>query len=717
MPRKRAARKRPAGRRPDSADIFARVEALARNLWWSWNPAPQRLFAALDPLQWEATNHNPLLTLRSLPPERRATLVNERAFLNLLRDCEQQLAQYLRAQTWFQRTATPARKRMRVAYFCAEFALHECLPQYAGGLGVLAGDHLKSASDLGLPLVGVGLLYHSGYYRQELRADGSTHAVFPRYDFADWPISATGHTITVPLGRREIQAQVWQAQVGRVPLYLLDTDIPANKPRDRRITERLYGGDQETRIQQEIVLGVGGCRALTALGVRATVFHLNEGHAAFCTLERLRRMCVDGTPPPRARRRVRATTVFTTHTPVPAGHDRFGPALFNKYFGRLAEQLGMSRTELLGLGREDPTDRSEPFCMTVLALRLSERVNGVARLHGEVSRAMWTRVYEAARPQDVPIGHITNGVHSATWLAPEMRPLYDRYLKPRWVGAAPHDDPWQRAERIPPGELWHVRNLLRRRLVEFIRHRLRQQIQRRCGETQELLAALETFDENALTIGFARRFATYKRAPLIFRDARRLAAILNHPDRPVQLVFAGKAHPADAGGQALAQQIYRHAKRAGLRGRVVLIEDYDMHVGRILTAGCDVWLNNPLRPREASGTSGMKPPLHGGLNCSILDGWWPEAYNGRNGWAIGDGTMAEITGGTPVPHRTAQDRRDAAATYDLLEHEIVPLFYERDARGVPRRWVKRMLASMKTICGHFNTHRMLGEYLDLYTSR
>ncbi|MCK4340830.1 MAG: alpha-glucan family phosphorylase [Phycisphaerae bacterium] len=699
---------RHADRRRTQRDVFQRLDALARNLWWTWNPAPQRLFAALDPVLWEATNHNPIRTLAELPAERRALLRHDEAFLTLLHECERQLAHYLSAQTWFQRTATPKQKRMRVAYFCAEFGLHESFPQYAGGLGILAGDHLKSASDLGLPLVGVGLLYRCGYYRQELRRDGTTRAVFPRHDPADWPIEDTRHTVMLPLGKRKVRARIWKAQVGRVPLYLLDSDLPANRPRDRLLTERLYGGDQETRLQQEILLGIGGVQALNALGVRATVFHLNEGHAAFCTLERLRVLRDKGVSLPRAMQRVRASSVFTTHTPVPAGHDRFPPTLFNKYLGPLAENLGMSRTELLGLGRENPRDRSEPFCMTVLALRLCGRCNGVSKIHGRVSREMWLRVFDTDKPGNVPITHITNGIHTATWLAPEIRPLYDRYLKPRWVGASPTDDCWQRADRIPPAELWRVRDLLRRRLIHFIRQRLSQQIQRRCEPIKELLAALETFDEAALTIGFARRFATYKRAPLIFRDTKRLAAILGEPRRPVQLVFAGKAHPADADGQAFARRIYKHARSSGFRGRVVLLEDYDMHVGRLLTAGCDVWLNNPLRPQEASGTSGMKPPLHGGLNCSILDGWWPEAYNGRNGWVIGDGTEART--------HAAQDRNDAEAIYGLLESEIVPLFYDRDRNDVPQRWVRRMVASMKTICGRFNTHRMLAEYLQLYQS-
>jgi starch phosphorylase len=693
-----------------SADVLARVGQLARDLWWTWNPDPQRLLAALDPVLWEATNHNPIATLAGLSEQRRVALCGDEAFLSLLRLCERQRALYLRTRPWFRRTATGPQKRVRVAYFCAEFGLHECLPQYAGGLGVLAGDHLKSASDLGIPLVAVGLLYRNGYYRQELRSDGSTRAVYPQLDFTQLPIADTGTRVAVPIGRRDVQVKVWQVQVGRVPLYLLDADQAANPPRDRRLTQRLYGGDGETRIQQEILLGIGGVRALDALGVRASVFHLNEGHAAFAVLERLRRLRAAGLSHSRAWTRVRQSTVFTTHTPVPAGHDRFPPALMQKHLGRLVAELGMARTEFLALGRANPRDRREPFCMTVLALKGSARCNGVTKLHGEVSRAMWTGVFNAARPADVPITHVTNGVHAETWLAPEMRALYDKYLKPRWVGAGPDDDWWQRAGRIPAAELWHVRNLLRRKLVEFLRARLRRQSERRCEPLPYQIAALEALDENALTIGFARRFATYKRAALIFHDLKRLAGILGDPRRPVQLVFAGKAHPADRDGQRLAQQVYQQTRRAGLRGRVILLEDYDLQVGRMLTSGCDVWLNNPVRPQEASGTSGMKPPLHGGLNLSILDGWWPEAYNGRNGWAIDDpnGQDARTT-------RLSRDRRDAGAVYALLENEIVPLFYDRDRHGVPQRWVRRMIAALQTVCGRFNTHRMLAEYLGLYT--
>ncbi len=682
--------------------LHDRLDALARNMWWTWNHDAQRLFAALDPVQWRATNHAPLDVLRTLEPQRLAQLAGDAASVRHLANVERDLKRYLSARTWFQKTATPRQRRMRVAYFCAEFAVHESFPQYSGGLGVLAGDHLKSASDLGIPLVGVGLLYREGFYDQSFDRYGATIVARHAHDFGRFPLTDTGRCVDVPLGKRVVAARIWCLQVGRVPLYLLDTDIPQNRPRDRAITRQLYGGDSETRIQQEIVLGIGGVRALQQLGIRATVFHLNEGHAAFCALERLRQLRGKRVGQAAAIEKVRGSTVFTTHTPVPAGHDRFDPKLTMRYLGPLANDLGLSRAGFLALGREDPRARAEPFCMTVLALNLSERRNGVAKIHGQVSREMWRHVHNVAHVEDVPIGYVTNGVHSQTWLAPEMDALYARYLKPKWLGARPDSNPWSHAGRIPPAELWKTRGVLRRKLVLFIRQRLVEQIRRRLGPVEDLMAAYETLDECALTIGFARRFATYKRAPLIFKDARRLARILGDPNRPVQLVFAGKAHPADAAGQAFARQIYRHARRAGFHGRVVLLENYDMHVGRMLTGGCDVWLNNPLRPREASGTSGMKPPLHGGLNCSIPDGWWPEAYNGKNGWQIGEGRQFKS--------QARQDSYDVGALYELLEREIVPAFYDRGRDGIPKRWVKMMHASMRSVCGQFSTHRMLGDY-------
>jgi glycogen phosphorylase len=688
--------------KPKHPSAAARLHTLALNLWWSWNPKAQSLFAALDPKLWEATHHNPIRTLNLLAPERRDLIETDSAFLDRLAACEQDLQTYLATKTWFDRTHKAVGKKPLVAYFCAEFAVHECLPQYSGGLGVLAGDHVKSASDLGVPLVGVGLLYRCGYYTQEFNPDGSTRVIYPRIDFDEMPITDTGKIITVPMARKSIKAKIWLQTVGRVNLYLLDTDIPENTKADRELTRHLYGGDREYRIRQEILLGVGGLIALDAMALKPTAFHMNEGHAAFCALERLRAAHASGLSLDKAIDLVRATGIFTTHTPVPAGNDRFDPAMTWKYLHGFAAALGMSKDRLLALGREDESNESEEFCMTVLALKLSARCNGVAKLHGDTSRKMWAKTFNLTNPDDVPIGSVTNGIHSETWLAPEIRPLYDKYLKPNWIGADPTADWWSDANKIPPAQLWHTRKLLRRRMVAFIRNRLSERLARRGAPLESAAAVYETLDDNILTIGFARRFATYKRAPLIFKDPKRLAATLNNKDRPVQLIFAGKAHPKDIGGQEFAQSIFDFSAQSAFRGKVVLLEDYDIELGRILTSGCDVWLNNPLRPQEASGTSGMKPPLHGGINCSILDGWWPEAYNHKNGWAIGDGRTFTV--------QAKQDRYDATAIYELLENEIVPEFYDRDSSGLPGKWVGRMIESMRSVCAEFSSHRMVAEY-------
>jgi starch phosphorylase len=686
-----------------SKNVIARLTTLAKNLWWSWNPDAQALFASMDPLLWKATSQNPLKVLRLLSPERRALLESDEGFAASLTQVEKHFIAYMTAKPWYVRQV---KDKAKIAYFCAEFAVHESLPQYSGGLGVLAGDHIKSASDLGIPMTGVGLLYRCGYYTQQFNSDGSTKVIYPQINFDDCPIHDTGKSIGVPMGKGSIKAKIWRQDVGRVSIFLMDCDVPENKPSDRDLTKHLYGGDREYRIRQEILLGVGGLLTLEAVGIKPTVHHMNEGHAAFAALELLAREVKEGVRYAKAIENVRAHNVFTTHTPVPAGNDRFDPKLAMKYIGCYGEAMGLSREQLLALGREDESNTKEEFCMTVLTLKLARQCNGVAALHGEVSRGMWVKVFGAKSAKDVPIGHVTNGIHSETWLAPEMRNLYDKYLKPNWIGASPDHNPWSNAHKIPQDELWAARNMLRARLINFIRTRLAEQTLRQRGKLDDLIAAAEMFDEHTLTIGFARRFATYKRAPLVFNKLRRIAKILGNEDRPVQIVFAGKAHPKDLGGQAFAQEIYRHARENGFVGRVALLEDYDMLLGRMLTSGADVWLNNPLRPQEASGTSGMKPPLHGGLNCSILDGWWPEAFNHKNGWAIGDGRE--------FADSRKQDAYDASCIYDLLEKQIIPAFYTRDKNGIPAQWVKMMVESMKTVCQPFSTNRMLGDYVRKY---
>lgn len=684
--------------------LVKRLHALALDLRWTWCPATQRAFAAVDPREWEATQHAPLEVLRRVSAARLEACAEDPAFGKLLEAAEAAREAYYGATTWWDRKKRAKAPRARIAYFCSEFAIHESLQQYSGGLGVLAGDHVKSASDLGVPFVGVGLLYRHGYYVQELRADGTTRVLYPHVDFGDLPITDTGVEITCPVGGKDVRAKVWRQQVGRVPLLLLDADIEGEPKAHRELTQGLYKGEPDLRLRQQVLLGVGGVRALEAMRMKPTVVHLNEGHAAFASVERLRALVEKGKGLDKALEEVRRSTVFTTHTPVPAGHDRYGVKDVAKYMRGHLKALGLSTEAFADLARERPGDKLEPFCMTVLGLRTAGRVNGVAALHGQVSREMWIGAYPGAKSFDeVPIGHITNGVHVRTWLAPEADALYAKYLKVRWNQADPAANPWAKAEKIPLADLWALRKVLRAKLVHFVRERLARQAQRRGESTDE---AWRTFDEDALTLGFARRFATYKRAPLIFREAKRLAALLNDPERPVQIVFAGKAHPRDEGGQELARVIHAHARQAGFRGRVALIEEYDMQVGRMLTSGCDVWLNNPIRPNEASGTSGMKPPLHGGLNASILDGWWPEGFDGTNGWAIGDGRE--------LPDRSEQDAYDARALVELLEQEIVPLFYERGADGLPTGWLEKARRSLVTVPGTFNTHRMVGEYVDAY---
>lgn len=694
-------------RSSSKSSVFARLDALARNLWWTWNPPARRLFESLDPTIWRAANHNPIQTMARLGDSRRGFIEGDADFAARLTAVEKELASYLSAKTWYEREADKDEKKMLVAYFCMEYALHECLPLYAGGLGVLAADHVKSASDIGLPYVAVGVLWKYGYYRQEITPEGNTRVMYPATNFDEIPVRDTGKRIEIPIGSGKVKARIWSLTVGRVNVYLLDTDIEGNKPDDRRLTHHLYsGGDPDYRVRQEILLGVGGLIALEAMKLKPTVYHLNEGHAAFSPLERVRRLIKAGHHLEEAIALVRAQSVFTTHTPVPEGNDRFDGKLVMKYFKGWPEQLGLDREEFLGMGREDPDDVKEPFCMTVLALKLADHCNGVAALHGDTSRKMWTKTYGAASAAQVPIGHVTNGIHCETWLADEARPFYDKHLKPKWVGAGPADDWWAKAEKIPAAELWDLRRTLRKAFVAELRQRLREQEVYHGGGIEDLMPLYERLDEDALTIGFARRFALYKRAPLIFKDVKRLARIMGNPERPVQLIFAGKAHPMDTAGQEYVKTVAEFARHKDFKGRVFILQNYDTAIGKMLTQGCDVWLNNPIRPMEASGTSGMKPCLVGGINCSILDGWWPEAYDGTNGWALGDGSEHK--------DRATQDRLDAKAIYDTLEKKVVPMFYARGKDGVPREWCRMMARSMATVCARFSTHRMVAEYTENY---
>lgn len=683
--------------------VRERVRELAMNLWWTWNEVAQRPFAALDPVLWEATKRCPIRLLDLVDDARVSAAGSDPVFLDALEDARVAMVSAIERKPWFVRVAKPKEKTLRVAYFCSEFAIHESIQQYSGGLGVLAGDHVKSCSDLGLPFVGVGLLYRHGYYIQEFTEEGDTRVLYPRYDFRLMPLVETGVRIKCPINGRDVEARIWRMQVGRVPLYLLDADLPSNHPEDRVLTEGLYKGEPELRMRQQILLGVGGTIALAALKEPITVFHLNEGHAAFCCLERLARFVESGMPLEQATARVRQTTVFTTHTPVPAGHDRYGNDAVVAGLQPVLDRAGLDAKQFVELGHERPGDETELFCMTVLALRHANHVNGVAALHGRVSREMWKGIYGLANAKDVPIGHVTNGVHPRTWLHPQAEAFWRRQIGLDLDDATPAVSRWAEAKEADAEDFWALRRSLRRQLVHFVRERLVAAAHRR-GEGPDVVAeALDTLREDALTIGFARRFATYKRAPLIFRDLRRLVDLLGDETRPVQIVFAGKAHPRDKGGQEYARQVYQMTREEGLRGKVVLIEEYDMGVGRALVSGCDVWLNNPIRPHEASGTSGMKPPMHGGINCSILDGWWPEGHDGKNGWAIGDADESESD-------QNKRDARDAESLYDLLEYEIIPEFYDRNRKDLPTKWIRRALRSASTVPSVFNTHRMVGEY-------
>ena len=688
------------------------IRDLAYNLWWTWNPDAFELFRRMDLDLWRELRHNPVAMLAQMRQERLDRLASDPAFLASVRRVLAEMEAYFSQPTWFDKNYGEQTVGT-IAYFSAEFGLHECLPIYSGGLGTLAGDHLKSASDLGLPLVGVGLLYRQGYFHQYLTQDGYQFEDYPDKDFSKLPImpvrdeSGQQLTISVDVGGHNVDALVWKCTVGRVMLYLLDTNLPRNRPEDRDITARLYGGDQEMRIRQEIVLGIGGMRALNAMGIDPSVCHMNEGHSAFLAIERIHhRMQSCGLNFEQAREAVATGTVFTTHTPVPAGIDTFPATLVTHYMAGYCHALGINEQQLLQLGRINAADNNEPFSMAVLALRLSYLSNGVSQLHGEVSRKMFSAVYPGVPVNEVPITSITNGVHTRSWLSSEVAHLFDQYLGPQWSEAPSSQSVWDRVDLIPDAELWRSHERLRERLVAFCRRRLKVQLIARGAPPAEIDAADEVLDPEALTLGFARRFATYKRATLLMRDMERLGRILTNVDRPVQLVIAGKAHPKDEAGKELIKKVVQFTKKPHLRNRLVFIEDYDMSVARSLVWGVDVWVNTPIKLHEASGTSGMKVIPNGGINMSVLDGWWPEAFDGSNGWAVGD---RRIYG-----NQDYQDFMEAASFYELLEKEIVPRFYDRGQDGLPRRWIATMKASMRTCCPVFSTTRMVQEYAERF---
>jgi starch phosphorylase len=688
------------------------LHKLSLNLRWSWHHPTIELFRTLDADLWEETGHNPRLILGRIDQKRLAELCGDEAFLAQMDRESANLDEYLAGAGWFA-IEHPEALGIQIAYFSAEFGLTECIPNYAGGLGLLAGDHLKSASDLGVPLTGVGLLYQGGYFHQYLNADGWQQETYPINDFNNLPIqpveAGAGKPLRVHIdfpGRR-LAVQIWKAQVGRVPLYLLDTNVEENTADDRQVTGALYGGDRELRMQQEIVLGIGGLRALHALGIRPTVCHMNEGHSAFLGPERTRMIMEElDFSYSEARQVAAAGCIFTTHTPVAAGFDRFEPGLVDKYFRKYSRSLGLTVEQFLACGRQGTPDPSEPFNMAFLAARHSSYTNGVAKLHGLVTRKMAQTMWAGYPLDEVPIGSVTNGIHTRSWISMEMSALLNRYLGPQW-GEKPADTVlWQRIDRIPDQELWRVHEIRRERLVHYSRARLASQVRLRGGTDTEITVAGGVLSPDALTIGFARRFATYKRATLLLRDVDRLKRILTDPGRPVQILLAGKAHPHDTEGKELIRQIIRFARDPQVRRSVVFLEDYDISVARYLVQGADVWLNTPRRPNEASGTSGMKLLANGGLNLSILDGWWDEAYDREVGWAIGHGEE--------YSNPDYQDQVESEALYHILENDVVPLFYDRDAAGIPRGWLAKMKASMKRLSPIFSTNRMVAEYAERF---
>ena len=685
------------------------LRPLAYNLRWTWDHETVSLFKRLDRELWESTSHNPVLMLGTIKQETLDEAAKDEALLAHLERIYQKNERYLRAEgTWYKRQPRRPQNEL-VAYFSAEYGITEALPIYSGGLGILSGDHVKAASDLGLPFVAVGIAYQQGYFRQYLNQDGWQQERYPINDFYNMPMQLVRKPdgepllIQIELPGRPVNIQVWKAQVGRVPLYLMDTNIPQRRNEDEDITDALYHADPDVRIKQEIILGIGGIRVLQALGYEPTICHMNEGHSAFLALERINiLMRKHNLSFYEAREVASAGNLFTTHTAVPAGIDKFSPELVEKYFGGYYPALGLSQEEFLALGRNDATDDTELFSMANLAIKLSAKTNAVSRLHGDVSRKLFQNNWPGVPEDEVPITYVTNGIHAPSFISDDMAELFDRYLGPRWADDSGDPNIWKRVEDIPDEEFWRLRWRRRERLIDFCRKRVRHQMEKRGALPSELKEAAEILTPDALTIGFSRRVATYKRLTLMLRDAKRLAGLLGNKDQPIQIIMAGKAHPEDTPAKELIRQVIQIVKKEGMNARFVYIEDYDMNVARWLVQGVDVWLNTPRRFLEACGTSGMKVVFNGGINCSILDGWWDEAYTSRCGWAIGRGEVYADT--------AYQDEVESNTLYDLLEKEIAPLFYDRDKDGIPRGWISLMKTSMMEICPQFNIHRMLREY-------
>ena len=685
------------------------LRELAYNFRWTWHHETRDLFREMERQLWDTVGHNPVQFLDQLSAERMKRLCDDESFIARLNACAENLKQYLASPTWFDEAFPGKRDSTLIAYFCAEFGVSESLPIYSGGLGILAGDHLKAASDLGIPLVGVGLLYAKGYFKQFLSPDGWQQENYPTYDFYQLPLQLVRGEdlqpvrIEVGFPDRTVTCQVWKAQVGRIPLYLLDSNVLENQPTDQGITDMLYGGDEEMRIRQEMILGMGGMRALEKLNLKPTVCHMNEGHAAFLALERIRQFMATKNVDFRTARQVTVGgNVFTTHTPVPAGFDVFEPGLLESYIGSMAQSLGVPFADLLKLGRFDEKNGGEAFNMALLAMANANRVNGVSKLHASVSRGMFNQRWPDYPEDEVPIEAITNGVHTMTWVCRRMARLYDEYLSPDWRRGGDDPEIWKDVYKIPDRELWAARENQRGDFVRFARKYILTTAEKR-GMGRALFGQNESIlDPRILTIGFARRFATYKRATLLLTDRERLKALLLHQERPIQFIMAGKSHPRDDGGKRLIQELVQFATREGVRHRMVFLEDYDMEVARAMVQGVDLWLNNPRRPMEASGTSGMKVLANGVLNCSVLDGWWDEAYSTGVGWAIGERYQ--------VADHEQQDWLDSRTLYHLIENEIAPNFYHRTDGSVPTAWIEMVKNSISRLAPHFSTSRMVKEY-------
>ncbi|MGE4384472.1 MAG: alpha-glucan family phosphorylase [Endomicrobiaceae bacterium] len=700
---------------PSLPESLKDLLSIAENMWWCWNSDAVELFRRLDRNIWEESYHSPKAMLGLVGQDRLEELADDDSFLSHVKRVRAELDKYMNMPTWFD-TTFPEHKDKKIAYFSTEFAIHESVPIYSGGLGVLSGDHLKSASDMGLPLVGIGLLYKNGYFKQHLSMDGWQLEEYNTNDFYHMPIrlvtNEDGSPLTINMTipqSRTVYAKIWKMQIGRVTLYLLDTDCHKNAVEDRVITGELYGGDKEMRIKQEKLLGVGGIRALEALKIDPSVIHINEGHSAFLILEKIRvLMKSKGLSFKEAQKVVKATCVFTTHTPVPAGNEVFSPSLAFAYFESLCKDIGITKDQFLSLGRDLDAEKcdKEDFSMTVLALKACGKANGVSRLHATVSRQMWQNIWPELPRKEIPITHITNGIHTNTWISYEFAGLFQRYLGDAWIDEPADQTVWEGISDIPDAEIWRSHERRKERLVSFARSRLKNQLERRGVSKHIIRYADEVLDPEALTIGFARRFATYKRGNLIFRDLERIKKILLNKDMPVQIIIAGKAHPKDDKGKEIIKSIISLTANPELRYKVVFLEDYDMNVAHYMVQGVDIWLNNPLRPEEASGTSGMKAAVNGAINFSVLDGWWCEGYNGENGWVIGfTDTYSDLE---------YQNEIESKSMYEMLEKEIVPLFYNRGQDDVPRDWIKKMKTCMKTIGPSFNTNRMIEDYTEKF---